>query len=368
MESFHWDKYYETDVASVDAQHHKLVDLINELGNAVTRSSEKNKDMEAIIGRLADYAKYHFADEEALMESSGLDLRHIREHKKSHNHFFEEIEVITSNAQEGQLEKTRLLLEYLVNWLGFHILGSDQSMAHQIRAIKEGMTPELAFENYAYGDNDSIKPMLKAVGYLFNQLTSSNQKLRQLNLSLEQIVVSRTEDLMNANQRLEHIALSDLLTDLPNRRAAMHQLQDIWDTWEVDKTPATLIMIDADHFKEVNDEFGHDAGDYVLKMLARCLKGTARTDDLVCRLGGDEFLVLCPNTELEGGLLLAEKLRANVENLRVSIGEGKFWNSSISLGVASASESIGSLEDFLKKSDDGVYMAKEAGKNCVRHF
>lgn len=368
MESFHWDKYYETEIANVDAQHHKLVDLINELGTAVTRGGGEDKDLETIISRLADYAKHHFKDEEALMESSGLDSRHISGHKTAHDHFFEEIEFINSNTQNSQLEKAHSLLEYLVNWLGFHILGSDQSMAHQIRAISEGMTPELAFENYAFGDNDSVKPMLKAIGYLFNQLISSNRKLRQLNLSLEQRVISRTEDLVKANQSLEHIALSDLLTDLPNRRSAMHQLQGIWKEWQANKTPATIIMIDADHFKEVNDEMGHDAGDYVLKMLARCLKETARTDDLVCRLGGDEFLVLCPKTELGGGLLLAEKLRATVENLRVSIGEGKHWSSSISLGVASTSESVPNLEDFLKKSDQGVYMAKEAGKNCVRYL
>jgi diguanylate cyclase (GGDEF)-like protein len=71
-------------------------------------------------------------------------------------------------------------------------------------------------------------------------------------------------------------------------------------------------MIDADHFKEVNNEFGHGTGDYVLKMLARRLKETARADDLVCRLAGEEFLVLCPETEFKGGLLLAEKLRAAV--------------------------------------------------------
>jgi diguanylate cyclase (GGDEF)-like protein/hemerythrin-like metal-binding protein len=367
MESFHWGKYYETEIASVDAQHHKLVDLINELGNAVTESNGRNKDLEAIIVRLADYAKYHFSDEEVLMESAGLDPRHIRSHKKAHHHFFEEIELITSDAQECQLEKTRSLLEYLVNWLGFHILGSDQSMAHQIRAISEGMTPELAFENYAYGDNDAVKPMLKAVGYLFNQLTSSNQKLRQSNLSLEKRVVSRTEDLLKANQALEHISLSDPLTDLPNRRSAMNQLQNNWAIWLANKTPVTLIMIDADHFKEVNDKFGHEAGDCVLKMLARCLKQAARTDDLVCRLGGDEFLVLCPKTELEGGLLLAEKLRASVESLRVSVGKGKFWNSSVSLGVASSSEPVRTMEELLKNSDQGMYMAKVAGKNCVRH-
>ena len=367
MESFQWDKYYETNIATVDAQHHKLVDLINELGLAITENSNENRELEPIIGRLADYAKYHFSDEEALMDSCGVDPRHIRAHKEAHNHFFQEVENITSNDQDSMPLKTRSLLAYLVNWLGFHILGSDQSMASQIRAIEEGMAPELAFQYYAYGDNDSVKPILKAVQYLFDQLDSSNQKLRALNQSLEQRVLSRTEDLAQANEALEHIALSDQLTDLPNRRSAMLQLQRIWTAWSTNNTPASVIMIDADHFKEVNDEHGHDAGDYVLKMLARCLKGTARTDDLVCRLGGDEFLVICPNTEIEGGLLLAEKLRTSVENLRVPVGEGDFWSNSISLGVASPNESMHVMGDLLKKSDEGVYMAKQAGKNCVKY-
>lgn len=145
-------------------------------------------------------------------------------------------------------------------------------------------------------------------------------------------------------------------------------MQNNWTIWLANKTPVTVIMIDVDHFKEVNDEFGHEAGDHVLRMLARCLKQAARTGDLVCRLGGDEFLVLCPNTELKEGLLLAEKLRVTVESLRISAGDGKCWNSSVSLGVASSSVSVGTVEDLLKKSDQGMYVAKDAGKNCVRYL
>jgi hemerythrin len=133
MESFHWNTHYETDIGSVYAQHHTLVDLINELGNAIAHSNSKAYDLQAIIGPLADYAKYHFADEEALMESSGPDPRHISIHKEAHSHFFEEIEHITSNAEQGKIAKIRLLYEYLASLLGFQILGCDQSMPHKRR-------------------------------------------------------------------------------------------------------------------------------------------------------------------------------------------------------------------------------------------
>lgn len=125
------------------------------------------------------------------------------------------------------------------------------------------------------------------------------------------------------------------------------------------------MMIDADHFKEVNDIYGHDAGDEVLKTLAMSLKHTLRTDDIVCRLGGDEFFVICPNTDQEGGLHIAELTRKAISELRVPTG-GEPWHGSISVGIASRAHDMNGFEELIKAADKGVYAAKEAGKNCVK--
>lgn len=124
-------------------------------------------------------------------------------------------------------------------------------------------------------------------------------------------------------------------------------------------------MVDADHFKEVNDTFGHDAGDDVLRELSKALAHTVRSDDIVCRLGGDEFLIICANTDQEGGMHIAELARATVSVLRVPTGDAA-WPGSISAGVAARSAEMGNHEALIKRADEGVYAAKRDGRNCVR--
>ena len=124
-------------------------------------------------------------------------------------------------------------------------------------------------------------------------------------------------------------------------------------------------MIDADHFKEVNDQWGHDAGDVVLQRLAQTLRDFSRTDDLACGVGGDEFMVLCPNTSAENALSFAQALLTRVNALRVAAGGG-FWEGSVSIGVATNTDDMTTMTDLLKTADEALYAAKAAGKNCVR--
>jgi len=125
------------------------------------------------------------------------------------------------------------------------------------------------------------------------------------------------------------------------------------------------MMIDADHFKEVNDTYGHDAGDLVLRELATALKHAVRSDDIVCRLGGDEFFIICPQTDKAGGMHFAETICQSIAALRVPTGDGA-WQGSVSIGVAARSDEMDNLDELMKLADEGVYLAKKAGKNCVR--
>ena len=161
------------------------------------------------------------------------------------------------------------------------------------------------------------------------------------------------------------ISLTDVLTKLPNRRHAMQQLKKYWEESKQSGKPISLMMIDADHFKDVNDTYGHDAGDHVLCELSKTLQDIVRTDDFVSRLGGDEFLIICPNTNSSSGLQIAETVRKNISQMRVQIGDG-YWNGSVSVGVAVRRDDMETFEFLIKAADKGVYLAKRDGKNCVR--
>ena len=154
---------------------------------------------------------------------------------------------------------------------------------------------------------------------------------------------------------------------LPNFQIdAMQCLSALWDESIQMELPLVCVMIDADHFKAVNDECGHDVGDKVLIELSKTLLHSFRNDDIVCRLGGDEFFAICPNTDLKGGMHISEFVCNAVSELRVSIGVNKNWYGSVSIGVSLKTSNISDYEELIKTADKGVYAAKQAGKNCVR--
>jgi two-component system cell cycle response regulator len=168
-----------------------------------------------------------------------------------------------------------------------------------------------------------------------------------------------------ANRQLEQSAFTDSLTGLPNRAFARDTLIAVWASSGRDNRPLTCMMIDIDHFKRINDNHGHDVGDLVLQRTAAALKASVRPSDVVCRLGGEEFLVLCKNTTTADGLALAERIRRNVAINRIKAPA--FTGAiTISIGLASRTPEMLHPEEMLKEADRAVYAAKHAGRNCVR--
>jgi len=155
------------------------------------------------------------------------------------------------------------------------------------------------------------------------------------------------------------------LTGLPNRRHAIQRLAQLWDESTKSGTPLACMMVDADGLKLVNDNYGHAAGDRMLQELARQLGYAIRSDDIACRLGGDEFLIICPHTSQSGAKRIADLVHAEISALTVPIA-GENWQRSISIGVAARNAGMQTPEELIKAADKGVYAAKEAGKNCVR--
>jgi two-component system cell cycle response regulator len=173
-------------------------------------------------------------------------------------------------------------------------------------------------------------------------------------------------ELAMTNRRLQQAALMDPLTEVPNRRYAMDRMQQEWSAADRNERPMACMVIDVDHFKSVNDTHGHDVGDTVLRRVAETLKHTARMQDVIARLGGEEFLVLCPNTDTAAAAQCAERLRQAVQQLRVPIGAGTL-QVTISIGVAALDGEMLGPDAMIKAADQAVYAAKQSGRNrtCI---
>jgi diguanylate cyclase (GGDEF)-like protein len=185
---------------------------------------------------------------------------------------------------------------------------------------------------------------------------------------LQQELGDREKELSQMNDRLLHISMTDGLTGVDNRRALEQRLHEMFEHSLRLHEPIACVMCDIDHFKKVNDTYGHAAGDDVLKQFAEILKDEAREIDRVGRYGGEEFLLLLPGTVLDSAVTFAERLRQRVEQNTFSF-EGGTLKRTVSLGVASwPHPKIKGREEMLKAADDALYVAKEMGRNRVIRF
>jgi two-component system cell cycle response regulator len=162
-----------------------------------------------------------------------------------------------------------------------------------------------------------------------------------------------------SNQRLQQMALTDVLTELPNRRHANDYLEQQWAMAERSGRPLSCMMVDVDFFKKVNDTYGHKVGDDVLKQVAQILRSSARKQDMVCRFGGEEFLVICPDAQADQAYQYAERLRQNVAAGKTHLN----LTVTISVGVASKAPTLLNAEMLLQLADKHLFMAKEMGRN-----
>ncbi|CAH2032521.1 sensor domain-containing diguanylate cyclase [Trichlorobacter ammonificans] len=206
-----------------------------------------------------------------------------------------------------------------------------------------------------------IQKLADSLRGMTSTLLERKRQLEESNQYLELKVQERTAELVTANRELERIALHDALTGLHNRRAANERLHDEFVRMQRSGTSYGLLLMDIDHFKRVNDTFGHEVGDLVLRHVAALLAGSLRQSDFVARFGGEEFLALLPDTDRQGALVLAEKLRAGVAD-SVAPGAGRV---TISIGVAEAGRQDGSEEEAVRRADQALYRAKERGRNRV---
>lgn len=163
---------------------------------------------------------------------------------------------------------------------------------------------------------------------------------------------------ITAKKELEKIASIDVLTGLYNRRMINEFAKNELETVKRNSNGLSIIMIDIDYFKQVNDTFGHQVGDSVLAQLAKLILDNTRKSDIQGRYGGEEFIIICPQTTNEAACILAEKLRSAVDNFEFDVAGLK----TISLGVATFNKND-DVESMIKRADDGLYQAKNSGRN-----
>ena len=186
--------------------------------------------------------------------------------------------------------------------------------------------------------------------------------------TLQSDLAARERELSELNDKLRLISLTDGLTEIENRRSLELHLHEMWQHSMRLHEPIALIICDIDKFKAVNDNYGHQAGDSVLKEFAKLLKSEAREIDRVGRYGGEEFLLILSGTVLDAAVTFAERLREKVEGHTFSYAGGTLRRT-MSCGVAASPHpKVKDQEALLRAADDALYVAKETGRNRVVRF
>lgn len=161
------------------------------------------------------------------------------------------------------------------------------------------------------------------------------------------------------------IANTDQLTQIPNRRALMVEIEGRIAEAERYHKELSILLFDIDDFKKINDQHGHLFGDKILIDISKVCMDWLRDTDFIGRYGGEEFLIICPHTSLEGAVALGERIRTAIESKSFSKGL-KTTKTTISVGVSTYNNELNTLERLLNSADQALYRAKAAGKNCVR--
>jgi two-component system cell cycle response regulator len=174
----------------------------------------------------------------------------------------------------------------------------------------------------------------------------------------------RDESELAAEEHLYHLANNDALTNLRNRHLFNDEIRKEFDRAKRYKRDLSLVMFDIDNFKQFNDTYGHQMGDYVLQELGVIVQANVRSNDIGARYGGEEFAIILPETSLEGSLIQAERLRQSVEQHPYSCSETKLIIT-VSVGISSMEECIRTCDELIKAADDALYAAKRNGRNCV---
>ena len=240
------------------------------------------------------------------------------------------------------------------------VLPMSRLIQHTIE-ISEG---DMEAEDINLGERqDEIGILAKHFNIMHHTIKRQIAELKAHRKTLEQEVKARTKELEEANRKLDVISRTDELTALPNRRDMLRTIDNEIQRVSRTRKPFCFIFIDIDHFKNVNDTYGHACGDEVLKHVASTIRNLLRKYDVLARYGGEEFLTLLPETDLEGARTVAERFRKTIEDSNVIFGKNTI-KVTITLGVAEYDHALGA-DRSIQLADRALYEGKETGRNKV---
>ena len=180
--------------------------------------------------------------------------------------------------------------------------------------------------------------------------------------------LEEVENLRNQIKLLSELVSTDALTGLFNFRHFKTVLQAEMDRSKRSGIPTSLVMVDVDHFKAINDTYGHEAGNRALKSLAEILSSEVRTTDIVCRYGGEEFAMIFPETHLNLAVKVADRIRKQISSQPLAIDGGEI-KLTVSMGASVYMKfSVLDFNDFVASVDKYLYEAKQSGRNCICHI
>lgn len=221
---------------------------------------------------------------------------------------------------------------------------------------------------------DSYKPITGSSCVMFQNMTifpliSINGQVEHVCLMLYDVTDAALDEqaLQEANQQLDFISRTDGLTQLLNRRAWEEEMHREFKRNSRSGQPSVLLMFDIDHFKKVNDTYGHQAGDEVIKRVADTIRETKRECDIAGRYGGEEYCIILLDTDGKGGMIYAERLREAIEALPVEYDKFtiKF---TISIGISEYRKDLAGPSTWLEQADQALYHSKEGGRNMSKLF
>jgi diguanylate cyclase (GGDEF)-like protein len=275
-----------------------------------------------------------------------------------------------------------ILLAYVFSrFLSQRFVSGIRLLIDSCRAIADGRMDQ----PMTYRSGDEIDHLVTAFNHMSEKLSVSAQRARraeasliELNEQLDHRVQDRTHELESVNTRLKaeiakrqkieaelaEAARTDPLTGLLNRRSMQEYLDYMVTSFIRNRQPFTLLMVDIDHFKSINDHYGHQIGDAVLIFFSRALKSQVRKRDLVARWGGEEFMICLPETDQTGGIHLAEKIREFIAEEEMGVNNGPDIRITVSIGVSEYIKDA-PIDHSIRAADEALYHGKGQGRDVV---
>ena len=264
-------------------------------------------------------------------------------------------EIVFSDIRMPRMSGIELLAEVkkLNENTQFIIMTSHASVDNSIAALKKG-----AFD-YILKPFEDLDVVVDAAKRAMANLSAIRQQEYLLSTLSRQ-----NDELGTLNVKFRELAIRDGLTGLFNHRHAQDRLAEEFDRAKQFGRDLSIIFMDLDNFKFYNDTHGHQAGDEVLKQLCELMAGEIRDSDVLARWGGEEFIIICPETDKDQACVLAERIRKNVTKHDFPhASEQPLGVMSVSIGVTTRTEAIHDVESLVKLADDGAYHAKGSGRN-----